>query len=80
MRLLHVRARTDADFDCLKQALTAYAPMQSKRTLMIDLDGDLPQQRLLGLLSAIETCVNANDIMSVRVELDGRPYLLASQS
>jgi hypothetical protein len=79
MRLLHVRARTDADFACLAQALAAYSPMQSKRTLMVDLEGDLSEQGLLGVLSAIETCVNANDIMSVRVELDGRPYLLASQ-
>jgi hypothetical protein len=79
MRLLHVRARTDADFDCLKRALDAYSPMQSKRTLLIDLEGDLSEQRLLGLLSAVETCVNANDITSVRIELDGRPYLLASQ-
>ncbi len=79
MRLLHVRARTDDEFACLKRELAAYSPVESHRTLSIDLDGDRSEQRLLGLLSAIETCVNANDIRSVRVELDGRPYLLAAE-
>ena len=52
MRLLHIRAGTEAEAICL----------------------------MLGLLAAIETCLVANDIRSVRVELDGRPYLLAPQS
>jgi len=34
---------------------------------------------LLGLFSALETCLTANDIRSVRVELDDRSYMLAPQ-
>jgi hypothetical protein len=59
--------------------LAEYSPMRSRRTLLIELGEDPSQQRLLGLLSAIEKCVSVNDISSVRVELDGKPYLLASQ-
>lgn len=32
---------------------------------------------LLALLSAVETCVAANDIRSVGIELDGQKYTLA---
>jgi hypothetical protein len=32
---------------------------------------------VLGLLAAVETCLTANDIRSVQVELDGRSYMLA---
>lgn len=79
MRLLHVRARTSEEFACLMRELADYAPIQSRETVRIDLDGDQSNKRLLGVLSAIETCVNANDMRSVKVELDGRPYLLASE-
>ena len=34
---------------------------------------------LLALLSAVETCIAANDIRSVRIELDGQKYTLAAQ-
>jgi hypothetical protein len=33
---------------------------------------------LLALLSAIETCIAANDIRSVQIELDGQKYTLAA--
>ena len=59
--------------------LIVYSPTRSRRTLLIELSADQPERQLFGLLSAIETCLIANDIASVRVELDGRPYLLASQ-
>jgi hypothetical protein len=45
---------------------------------LLELSADGPEQQLLGVLSAIDTCLSANDIRSVRVELDGKPYLLAS--
>lgn len=79
MRLLHIYARTDAEAACLMRELLVYSPSRSRRTLLIELSVDQPERQLLGLLSAIETCLIANDIATVRVELDGRPYLLASQ-
>jgi hypothetical protein len=79
MRLLHIHARTDAEAACLMRELLVYSPSRSRRTLLIELSADQPERQLLGLLSAIETCLIANDIATVRVELDGRPYLLASQ-
>lgn len=78
MRLLHIRAQTDEDTDCLMRELAVYSPKRLRRTLLLELSADRPEQQLLGLLSAIDTCLNANDIRSVRVELDGKPYLLAS--
>ena len=79
MRLLHIHARTDAEAARLMRELLVYSPSRSRRTLLIELSVDQPERQLLGLLSAIETCLIANDIATVRVELDGRPYLLASQ-
>jgi hypothetical protein len=32
---------------------------------------------VLRVLAAVETCLSANEIRSVRVELDGRAYMLA---
>jgi hypothetical protein len=58
--------------------LAVYSPKRLRRTLLLELSADRPEQQLLGLLSAIDTCLSANDIRSVRVELDGKPYLLAS--
>jgi hypothetical protein len=61
--------------------LAVYSPKHSRKTktLWIELAKDQPERQLLGLLSAIETCLAANAIASVRVEFDGRPYLLASE-
>jgi hypothetical protein len=78
MRLLHIRAQTDEDTGCLMRELAVYSPKRLRRTLLLELSADRPEQQLLGLLSAIDTCLSANDIRSVRVELDGKPYLLAS--
>lgn len=71
-------ARTEAEASCLMRELRVYSPKRSRRTLLIELPAERPESQLLGLLSAIETCLLAHDIASVRVELDGRPYLLAS--
>jgi hypothetical protein len=34
------------------------------------------EAEVLGLLAAVETCLNANDIPSVRVELDDHSYVM----
>jgi hypothetical protein len=80
MRLIHIRAGTDAEARCLMRELCVYAPKRARRTILIELERDQSERLLLGLLGAIETCLTANDIRSVRVELDGRPYLLAPPS
>ena len=56
--------------------LEAYAPARSRRAITVDLD-EPPETVVLGLLAAVETCLTANDIRSVHVELDGRSYMLA---
>ena len=80
MRLIHIRAGTEAEATCLMRELSVYDPKRSRRTILIELERDPSERLLLGLLAAIETCLVANDIRGVRVELDGRPYLLAPQS
>ena len=75
MRLLHIRARTEADAACLMLELSVYAPKRMRRTILVELP-ERSETVLLGLLAAVETCLSANDIRSVRIELDGRSYLL----
>jgi hypothetical protein len=76
MRLLQIRARTNEDVDCLMQELGAYSPTRAGRAISIKLE-ERSESDLLSVLSALETCLTANDIRSVRLELDGRPYILA---
>jgi hypothetical protein len=79
MRLLQIRARTDQDAAYLMRELAVYSPTRRRTALLIELPGDRLENHLLGLLAALETCLNAYDIPSVRVELDGKPYLLAAE-
>jgi hypothetical protein len=76
MRLLQVRARTDEDVECLMRELAQYSPTRSRRGILVELE-ERSESDLLGLLAAVETCLIANEIRSVRVELDGRSYMLA---
>lgn len=76
MRLLQVRARTDEDVECLMRELARYSPTRSRRGILVELE-ERSESDLLGLLAAVETCLIANEIRSVRVELDGRSYMLA---
>jgi len=76
MRLLQIRARTDADADCLMRELAAYSPTRSRSGIQIELE-ERSEADVLGVLAAVETCLSANEIRSVRVELDGRAYMLA---
>jgi hypothetical protein len=56
--------------------LTACAPTRSGRVITVQLD-ERSGTAVLSLFAAIETCLAANDIRSVHVELDGHSYLLA---
>jgi hypothetical protein len=76
MRLIHLRAHSDADRACLMRELSVYAPRQSRGSVVIELDDTSPTD-LLALLSAVETCLTANDIPAVRVAMDGKAYTMA---
>jgi hypothetical protein len=78
MRLVQIRARTDEDTQCLMHELASYSPTRSRQSILIELDGS-SETDVLALLSAVKTCLSANDIPTVRVELDGRAYMLEPQ-
>jgi hypothetical protein len=78
MRLVQIRARTDEDADCLRRELASYSPTRKRRSILVELE-ERSETDVLAFLSAVETCLNANDIPSVRVELDGRTYMLDPQ-
>jgi len=65
LRLLQIRARTDADGDCLMLELAAYSPTRSRSGIQIELE-ERSEADVLGVLAAVETCLNANEIRSVR--------------
>jgi hypothetical protein len=75
MRLVHIRARNDEDVECLMRELSVYSPKRSRRVVLIELD-DQSHIALLGLLSAVETCLSTNAIPSVRVVIEGKPYMM----
>jgi hypothetical protein len=76
MRLVHIRAGSDEDVTCLMRELAVYSPKHLQRTVVIELE-ERSQTDLLALLAAVETCLGANDIRSVRIELDGKKYTMA---
>lgn len=76
MRLVHIRARSDEDVACLMRELSVYAPKRSRRAVLIELQ-ERSHTDLLALLKALETCLSANEIRTVRVEIDGKRYLMA---
>jgi hypothetical protein len=57
--------------------LAVYDPQRLRSVILIEID-ERSTSDLLALLSAIETCISANEIRSVRIELDGKKYTLAS--
>jgi hypothetical protein len=75
MRLVHIRATDDRDVACLMRELAVYSPKRSHRIVLIELDENL-QTDLLALLTAIETCLVANDIGAVRIAVDGTEYVM----
>jgi hypothetical protein len=58
--------------------LAVYSPQRAGRTIVIEVE-ERSETALLGLFTALEACLTANDIRSVRVELDNRSYMLAPQ-
>jgi hypothetical protein len=78
MRLVQLRAPKEEDAACLLRELAVYAPKRLRGAILIEFE-ERSTSDLLALLSAIETCIAANAITSVRIELDGRKYTLASR-
>jgi hypothetical protein len=76
VRTIQIRARNDEDAECLMRELAVYEPRRFRRSILLECDDD-SQTKLLATLTAIETCLSANDIDSVRIELDGQKYLMA---
>jgi hypothetical protein len=77
MRVLQIRPLTDEDADCLVRELAAYSPRRMRRWILVELE-KRTETDLLAILSAVETCLAANEIRSVRIELDGRNYTMES--
>ena len=76
MRRLKIWRTRRAEADCLMRELAAYAPTLSKRAVVVELD-QRSEADVLGVIAAVETCLRANEIHSVRIQLDGRSYMLA---
>jgi hypothetical protein len=56
--------------------LAVYSPKRLRRTVVIELE-ERSQTDLLALLTAVETCLAANDMGAVRIAIDGEKYLMA---
>jgi hypothetical protein len=56
--------------------LAAYSPTRSRSGILIELE-ERSESDVLGVLAAVETCLSANEIRSVRIQLDERSYMLA---
>jgi len=76
MRLVHIRAGSDEDLACLMRELAVYSPKHLRRTVVIELE-ERSHTDLLALLTAVETCLSANDIGAVRIAIDGKKYMMA---
>jgi hypothetical protein len=77
LRRLEIRTRTSEDADCLVRELAVYSPVRLSRLIVVELE-ERSQTDLLTLLAAVETCLTANDIRTVRIELDGHTYTMAA--
>ena len=75
MRLLQIRARTNEDAECLMRELASYSPRRARHSVLVEFE-ERSETDVLAVLSAVETCLSANGIPSVRVELDGQAYML----
>ena len=76
---IQIRTRSDADAGCLMRELGRFSPERELRTITIGLDDGAPTADLFAVLAAVDACLRANEIPSVRVELDGRVYMLVPQ-
>lgn len=59
--------------------LAPYSPTRESAGIQIEIE-ERSEADVLGVLAAVETCLRANEIRSVRIELDGRSYMLAPAS
>jgi hypothetical protein len=76
---LTIRARNDTEVACLMADLARHRPERMGRTVVIEL-GPAAHSDLLAVLSAAERCLEANDIPSVKVQIDGKGYLMTSSA
>jgi hypothetical protein len=76
VRRVHIRAGSDGDVACLMRELSVYSPKQLRGAVVIELQ-KTSHTDLLALLSAVETCLMANDIRAVRIAIDGKAYMMA---
>jgi len=76
MRQIKIRARKSGDAESLMRELGVYSPARVGLIVAIEVD-ERSEAALLAVLSALEQCLLANDIRTVRLELDGRPYTMA---
>ena len=74
---LTIRTRDENEVACLMADLADYGPRRVGGTVVIEL-GQAAHSELLAALSAAERCLEANDIPSVRVQIDGKGYLMTS--
>ena len=58
--------------------LANYSASRERRVITIDFT-EGTETAVLALVAAVETCLDANDIPSVSIKLDGQTYLLASR-
>jgi hypothetical protein len=59
--------------------LSVYSPKQLRGAVVIELQ-QTSHTDLLALLSAVETCLTANDMRAVRIAIDGKAYMMAPLS
>jgi hypothetical protein len=57
--------------------LSSFSPRRARRSILVEVDSET---NVLAILSAVETCLAANDIPSARIELDGRAYMLETHA
>ena len=74
---LTLRARNKDEADCLMQELAVYTPERRQRAVVLELQ-DASHNDLLGVLNVAERCLAENDIPSVKVEIDGKRYLMTA--
>jgi hypothetical protein len=72
---LTITARSRADAECIARQLRAFAPAlgQAERTWTVTIGQG---SSLVEVLSALETCLGANEIGSVVLGVDGRSYVM----
>jgi hypothetical protein len=59
--------------------LATFTPERERQTITVGLDDGAQAADLFAVPAAVDACLRANEIPSVRVELDGRVYMLAPQ-